>query len=784
MQVVTVDTDPLAWESLPKCQAPIHALLRAGGQSRRAIMQNLELEVSSGEGGRYRVAARSDAAGDSQGPLTQLPLDEQMLARRLQAVEFALVSSTATVRRLAPVDEQPVQEFGRQLFEFLFPAEVREHLNAVRRQAAQESTSVQVRLRIGSPELAALPWEFLYDPGRDDYLCLSTSLVRYLEVLEPRLPLAVTPPLRVLGMVARPGELDPLNVDHEKRRLREALAGLERAGRVELTWVAGQTWWDLQNALDQGLWHIFHFIGHGDFDQQSGEGILALTGEDGGVHRLAASDLGLLLGEHHSLRLVVLNSCQSARSSTSDVFSSTAAVLMRRGIPAVVAMQYDISDEAAIAFARGLYTAVAARHPVGQAVTRARRAIKLTRRNTLEWATPVLYLRSPRGDLFDLAAAGPSAEVAEPPVLEPQAPHRPGDDLAQQPIQAPPPDSALPRDPAARPPRVSQARTGSELARLKNDGVVEAVAFSPDGTRLATASRDGTARLWEVATGREQARLEHDGWVTRVAFSPDGTRLATSNDRTARLWEVATGREQARLQHDGVVEAVAFSPDGTRLATASRDGTARLWEVATGRELGRMKHVTSVRAVAFSPDGTRLATSNDRMARLWEVATGREQARLEHNDGVSAVAFSPDGTRLATVSPSRTARLWEVATGQEQARLQHYAGAVEAVAFSPDGTRLATASRDGTARLWEVATGQELARLEHDDRVSAVAFSPDGTRLATASRDGTARLWEVATGQELARMQHDDRVSAVAFSPDGTRLATASNDRTARLWAA
>ena len=324
-------------------------------------MQNLELEVSSGEGGRFRIAARSDAAGDSQGRLTELPFDEQRLARLLQAVEFALASSTATVRRLAPVDEQPVQEFGRQLFEFLFPAEVREHLNAVRRQAAQEGTSVQVRLRIGSPELAALPWEFLYDPGRDDYLCLSTSLVRYLEVLEPRRLLAVTPPLRVLGMVARPGELGTLNVDHEKRRLQEALAGLESAGGVELSWVAGQTWWDLQNALDQGIWHIFHFIGHGGFDQHSGEGILALTGEDGGVHRLAASDLGLLLGEHHSLRLVVLNSCESARSSTSDVFSSTAAVLMRRGIPAVVAMQYDISDEAAIAFARGLYTAVASR---------------------------------------------------------------------------------------------------------------------------------------------------------------------------------------------------------------------------------------------------------------------------------------------------------------------------------------------------------------------------------------------------------------------------------------
>jgi hypothetical protein len=217
-------------------------------------MQSLEVEISSGEGGSYRVGARSDAAGDTPGTPMRFPFDEQMLARRLQAVELALMRSAATVRRLAPSEEQPVREFGRQLFEFAFPAEVREHLSAARRQAAQEDTRMQLRLRIGPAELASLPWEFLYDTSRDDYLCLSTPLVRYLDVREPRRPLMVTPPLRILGMVARPGELEALNVDHEKRRLEQALAVLERAGGVQLTWVEGQTWWDLQNALDQGRW--------------------------------------------------------------------------------------------------------------------------------------------------------------------------------------------------------------------------------------------------------------------------------------------------------------------------------------------------------------------------------------------------------------------------------------------------------------------------------------------------------------------------------------------------
>ena len=394
-------------------------------------MSDFEIEIS-GEADSYRVAARSETGETGEVPV-RFPFDDLALARQLQALELALLKSSATVRRLTPADERPVQEFGRQLFEFAFPPEVRAGLLAARLQAAEQDMPVRLGLRVQPPELAALPWEFLYDPGRDDYLCLSSTLVRYLDVPEPRRLLTVTPPLRILAMVARPHDLGPLNTEHEQRRLIEALLSLDRSGGVQLRWVGGQTWWDLQHALDQGGWHIFHFIGHGDFDTQSGEGVLGLAGEDGGVHRLAASDLALLLQEHHSLRLVVLNSCDTARASATDRFSSTASVLMRRGIPAVVAMQYEISDPAAIAFARGFYTALAARYPVDQAVTRARRAIKLARQNTLEWATPVLYLRSPTGALFDLTDLPPRPSPVDSDI-KPRAPTP----TARPPSQGPP----------------------------------------------------------------------------------------------------------------------------------------------------------------------------------------------------------------------------------------------------------------------------------------------------------------------------------------------------------
>jgi uncharacterized delta-60 repeat protein len=338
--------------------------------------------------------------------------------------------------------------------------------------------------------------------------------------------------------------------------------------------------------------------------------------------------------------------------------------------------------------------------------------------------------------------------------------------------------------------RMWDVESCKELQRLEHDSWVNALAFSPDGRKLATGSDDKTARLWDLETGKELQRLEHDDRVMALAFSPDGSKLATgSDDKTARLWDVATGKQLQMLEHDGLVNALAFSPDGSKLATGSSDNTARLWDVATGKQLQRLEHDNSVRAVAFSPDGSMLATgSYDKTARLWDVSTGKELQRLEHDGSVNALAFSQDGGMLATGSGDSKARLWDVASGKGLQRLEHD-DSVIALAFSPDGDRLATGSNDNTARLWDVESGKELQRLEHDSWVnafdswvSALAFSPDGSKLATGSYDNTARLWDAKTGKELSRLEHDGSVYALAFSPDGGMLATGSSDNTARLW--
>ena len=349
--------------------------------------------------------------------------------------------------------------------------------------------------------------------------------------------------------------------------------------------------------------------------------------------------------------------------------------------------------------------------------------------------------------------------------------------------------------------RVFDAATGAEISRLDHDGHVNAVAFSPDGTRVATGSggpfggRGGSARVFDAATGAEISRLDHDGNVNAVAFSPDGTRVATGSGGpfggrggSARVFDAATGAEISRLDHDGGVNAVAFSPDGTRVATGSDDGSARVFDAATGAEISRLDHDRGVNAVAFSPDGTRVATgSDDGSARVFDAATGAEISRLDHDRRVNAVAFSPDGTRVATGSDDGSARVFDAATGAEISRLDHD-GRVNAVAFSPDGTRVATGSGGpldgggGSAQMFEAATGAQIFRLDHDGNVNAVAFSPDGTQVATGrsasleSSGGSARVFDAATGAEISRLDHDGNVNAVAFSPDGTRVATASGE--------
>lgn len=345
-----------------------------------------------------------------------------------------------------------------------------------------------------------------------------------------------------------------------------------------------------------------------------------------------------------------------------------------------------------------------------------------------------------------------------------------------------------------------------------SDGVLD-VAWSPRCVSLpggdercddllATASADGTARIWDAWTGELRDVLAgHEGWVQGVAFSPDGQRLATSSwDRTAKVWDASSGRELFSLaRHEGWLRGLDWSPAcqpapdpnsaplcGQQLATAGEDGAIRLWNTGLSREL--LSFGASSRPLlrlAWSPDGQQIATAgSDGRAALWQAASGERVLALQHLDAVRDVAWSPDGSRLATASDDRTAAIWDVATGQRQSTLAGTNGAVTGVAWRPDGLRVATSGSDGLGRIWNAASGAPLLTLEgHEGRVNNVVWSPDGRRLATSGSDRTVRLWDAESGALLQTLTgHDQEVYYVAWSPDGKVLASASVDQTAKLW--
>jgi WD40 repeat protein/serine/threonine protein kinase len=331
----------------------------------------------------------------------------------------------------------------------------------------------------------------------------------------------------------------------------------------------------------------------------------------------------------------------------------------------------------------------------------------------------------------------------------------------------------------------------SELAVLTGHrGWVTHAGYSPDGTRVVTASLDNTARVWDAATGALLAVLSgHTAGLSYAAYSPDGSRIVTaSRDKTLRVWDARAGIPLAVLAgHGAAVYTAVFSPDGKRIVSASSDKTARVWDAVSGAPLIVLGgHGAIVTSAAFSPDGKRIVTASvDKTARIWDAATGAPVTVLSgHSDAIYSVAYSSDGAHIVTGSRDKTARIWDAHTGAQDFVLAGHREAVFLAEYSPDRSRVVTASADKTVRVWDAETGISLQTYAgHAGEIFSAAYSPDGKRIVTAAVDRTARIWNANLGDPLMTLSgHGDRVESASYSPDGSRIATASKDRTARIW--
>jgi CHAT domain len=440
----------------------------------------LNVRVEPRGDGTYEVYAAGET-GEATG-VFQLPFSD------LEVENFILrIGRTRKgTRRLESPEMERARDFGERLFSALFNGSLHDLYRDCHAQSEAENRGLRLKLAFArAPELADIPWEYLYSPPMFLSVSQFTPIVRYLDLPRSRPPLAIELPLRVLAMISAPIDAEALDVDQERHKVEHALRELNEQGLVQVTWLEDATLRVLQQELQRGPYHVFHFVGHGVYDSAVGESVLLFEDEHERGRAVSGSQLGTILADHRSLRLAVLNACEGARTSRDDPFAGVAASLVQYELPAVIAMQFEITDVAAITFAEELYRALVNSLPIDAALAEARKAIYADG-NDIEWATPVLFMRAKDGRLFDLAErAEPAAAPDRSSVAIETAPRDAR--TASSDFERMQPEAATPPSPASAPLTTATAKmdTASEGVRSEARGVAAARQEPSDGAASA-----------------------------------------------------------------------------------------------------------------------------------------------------------------------------------------------------------------------------------------------------------------------------------------------------------
>ncbi len=363
--------------------------------------QNFDLAIQ-GADNTYSARVLDSPGGQTSKPVTfGLPFQPSEIETLLKQ----LGQPRARIRGRDNAREDAARRLGGGLYKTIFQDDVQKCWQSSLIITASQKNGLRLRLRLnGAPALAHLPWELLYDSTLDQFFNHSaeTPLVRYLDLPVPTHPLKLEPPLKILVLISLPDDVPGLDAEQEWENLNDAVQELRTRNLVKLERTQHATLSALLRQLRRDEYHVLHFIGHGAFDEEAEESVLLLEGEQEQAKEIDGQKFATVLHDHRSLRLVLLNACEGARSGAKDPFSGVAQKLIQQGIPAVVAMQFAITDEAAITFSHSFYESLADNYPIDAAVSEARKAIYAEEDETTEWATPVLYMRAPDGVIFDV----------------------------------------------------------------------------------------------------------------------------------------------------------------------------------------------------------------------------------------------------------------------------------------------------------------------------------------------------------------------------------------------
>ena len=756
----------------------------------RQILEYDEFEVRLvGSADTYRVSVRSAVGAEAAGEF-KLPFS----AEGLELLRMTLDPSTRQVRGRAVQDVDRARAFGTELLKALVIDErVHDVYRLARRDAEAAGRGLRVTLHLsGAPQLTGIPWELLYERPRFLAQSIWTPVVRYLDLPPSRPPLRITPPLRILGMVSRPidDDLQELDAEQEQGKLGEALRSLIEADLVELRWLKRATLRAIQHEIAHGGdFHVFHYVGHGEYDERSGQSSLVLERHDRRAERVTGERLGTMLADRRTLRLAVLNACEAAKTAPQDPLAGVAASLLQWDIPAVIGMQFAITDESAITFAEEFYTTLAEGYPVDASITEARRALAAC--SDLEWGTPVLFMRVADGRLFDVEAV--SDRLA--PDSEPAAPDVPAEPAERErPAQAE--RDRVERVTSAREVRrrLSAALAAAWSRRRLRAGVAAIAVLAAVAILAYVLVSDGSDEWTQVNAGASV--LDGSGLqkIQSVAKLPQGRAVAVGmNGDNPAVWtfygsswfrpDLSAGR--------GVMNAVVLA-EGKIFAVGSRPDDFGQSDAVAWLRLGGGEW-RSVLCDACGGRGRQVAFS----------------AIARRNGGFVAVGYAQGGPHdfdAAVWQSSDHGESWTRSAKDDPDLAGENSQLMQDVVELRDrklGDRLVAVGRDGSdAAVWTSPDGLEWARVSASNLPASPGFlamssvTTIGTRLVAVGweqpggglREGAAWIsydhgstWKRGSGDFAARGQQMLDVTAVP-----PELVAVGNDRpsgpTAAVW--